>query len=69
MGNAQICRIKVWGECVMDKTMNRALIIDISGWSLVGVAAGLGVYACHLFSSKLAGPIAKDLVSLFADAL
>ncbi|WP_308636091.1 hypothetical protein [Paenibacillus silvisoli] len=40
-------------------------IIDIAGWSLVGLAAALGIYAWYLFDAKLSGGLASAIVGTF----
>ncbi len=40
----------------------KTYIVDISAWTIVGVAAGLGAYACYLFDSRLAEPLAERIV-------
>lgn len=38
---------------------------NVLGWSLVAVAAGLGVVACIIFAKSLAVPIAHIVVKIF----
>jgi hypothetical protein len=43
----------------------RVYIIDIAGWSLVGLAAVLGIYAIYLFDTKVSGGLATAIVGFF----
>lgn len=40
-------------------------LADVVGWSLVGVAVMSGVYACWLFDTVLASPIAHSIIKIF----
>lgn len=40
-------------------------IVDLSGWGLVGLSAGLGAYACYIFSTSLSKSLAVLIISLF----
>lgn len=42
--------------------MATCYIVDLSGWSLVGLAAVLGYYAVVLFHTKVSAGIAKGII-------
>lgn len=43
----------------------RVYIIDMAGWSLVGLAAVLGIYACYLFDTKVCGGLVHAIIGAF----
>lgn len=45
----------------------KVYIIDLAGWTLVGIAGALGAYACHLFSARISGDLAHTLLNFFVD--
>lgn len=42
----------------------KTYIVDLSGWGLVGIAAGLGAYACYIFSTSLSKPLAAGITGV-----
>lgn len=43
----------------------KVYIIDIAGWSMVGIVAALGIYAVYLFDMKVSGGLAHAIVGAF----
>ena len=43
----------------------RVYIIDLAGWSLVGLAALAGLYACYLFDAKVCDGLSSTIISVF----
>lgn len=43
----------------------KVYVIDLAGWSLVGVAGALGTYAIYLWDTRVSSGVAKGIVSLF----
>lgn len=43
----------------------KVYIIDIAGWSLVGLAAVLGIYAFYLFDTKVKAGLTHTIIDIF----